>query len=373
MLRAEGQSSGVWRLHRQTTHYRESTVRSNGGTVNGERVVDGILSAIGHTPLVRLTRVIEEIRFHLYAKLEAFNPAGSIKDRTAFSIISNAIETGEVRSGTTVIESSSGNMAIGLAQACAYFGLRFICVVDAKTTKQNIQILKAYGAEVDVITEPDAVTGEFLTARIQRVRTLLRSTPNSYWPDQYSNIYNARAHYQTMDEVVTALGGRVDYLFCSTSTCGTLRGCAEYLRANKLDTKIFAVDAEGSVIFGGLPNKRLLPGHGAARRPGLYQDGLAERCIHVSDLDCVIGCHRLLRREAIMAGASSGGVLMAVESIKDEIPPGANCVVLLPDRGERYLDTVYSDEWVREHFGDVSRFWQYSTEARARAKATTLF
>lgn len=334
-------------------------------------VGNGILSAIGHTPMVRLMRVLELIPFHLYAKLEAFNPGGSIKDRAAFSIISNALETGKIRAGTTVIESSSGNMGIGLAQACAYFGLRLICVVDPKTANQNIHILKAYGAEVEVITEPDPVTGEFLTARIQRVQALLRSIPNSYWPDQYSNIHNARAHHQTMHEVVTALDGRVDYLFCSTSTCGTLRGCSEYARAHHLRTKIIAVDAVGSVIFGGSPKKRLIPGHGAARQPGLYQHSLAERCIRVSDLDCVIGCHRLLRREAIMAGGSSGGVLMAVESVKDEIPQGAVCALLLPDRGERYLDTIYSDVWVKEHFGDVSHFWKYPMEARACETATS--
>jgi len=326
-------------------------------------VGDGILSAIGHTRMVRLTRAIEKLPFQLYAKLEAYNPGGSIKDRAALSIISNALGTGEIQSGTTVIESSSGNMGIGLAQACAYFGLPFICVVDPKTTTQNIHILEAYGAEVDVITEPDPATGEFLPARIQRVETLLRLIPNSYWPDQYSNIHNARAHHQTMHEVVTALDGRVDYLFCSASTCGTLRGCAEYIRMNNLGTKVFAVDAEGSVIFGGSPKKRLIPGHGAAQRPGLYLDGLAERCIRVSDLDCVIGCRQLLRREAIMAGGSSGGGVMAVERVKDEIPQGAICVVLFPDRGERYLDTIYSDAWVKGHFGDVAHFWRHPVEA----------
>lgn len=327
-------------------------------------VYEGITSVIGNTPLVRLSRVYEDLQVQLFAKLEAFNPGGSIKDRAAFSILGNALATGEVRSGTTVIESSSGNMGIGLAQACAYYGLRFICVVDPKTTKQNIQILKAYGAEVDMVTKPDLQTGEFLPARIRRVQILLRQIPNSYWPDQYSNIFNARAHHQTMHEVVTALGGRVDYLFCSTSTCGTLRGCAEYVRAHNLKTKIFAVDALGSLIFGGLPKKRLLPGHGAARQPGLYRPGLAERCIQVSDLECIIGCRRLLRSEAILAGGSSGGILMAVERVKDEIPSGAICVALFPDRGERYLDTIYSDPWVEEHFGEVGPLWQQAGEAQ---------
>jgi cysteine synthase A len=202
------------------------------------------------------------------------------------------------------------------------------------------------------------------------VQALLRSIPNSYWPDQYSNIYNAKAHYQTMHEITTALGGRVDYLFCSASTCGTLRGCAEYVQANNLGTKIFAVDAVGSVIFGGTTKKRLIPGHGASQRPGLYQPGLAEQVVHVSDLDCIVGCRRLLQREAIMAGGSSGGVLMAMERVKDDIPPGSICVALFPDRGERYLDTIYSDAWVRKHFGDVSHFWRHSVRPRTCVTVT---
>lgn len=332
-------------------------------------VNDGILSAIGHTPMVRLKRVLEELPFQLYAKLEAFNPGGSIKDRAAFSIISNALETGEVQPGTTIIESSSGNMGIGLAQACSYFGLPFICVVDPKTTTQNIHILEAFGAQVDMVTEPSPESGEFLVARLHRVKTLLSLIPHSYWPDQYSNLNNARAHHQTMREIITALDAKVDYLFCSTSTCGTLRGCAEYTRTHNLRTKIIAVDAVGSVIFGGPSKKRLIPGHGASRRPELYQAHLAERCIEVSDLDCVVGCRRLLRREAIMAGGSSGGVLTAVERMKDEIPKDVTCVVLLPDRGERYLDTIYSDSWVSEHFGSVSHLWRQPEEVRVCATA----
>jgi 2,3-diaminopropionate biosynthesis protein SbnA len=325
---------------------------------------EGILSTVGHTPLVRLRRALEDSPFDLYAKLEAFNPGGSIKDRAALCIIRHALETGELVPGATVIESTSGNMGVGLAQACAYFGLRFICVVDPKITSQNINILEAYGAEIDIVAKADPVTGEFLHARIQRVQTLLRTIPNSYWPNQYANLHNARAHHQTMGEIVEALDGKVDYLFCSTSTCGTLRGCAEYVRARHLDTHVFAVDAVGSIIFGGVAKKRLLPGHGAARLPELFTPELAERCLHVSDLDCVIGCRQLLRREAIMAGGSSGGVLMAVERVREEIPAGASCVVILPDRGERYIDTIYSDQWVKDHFGDVSHYWQSPAEAQ---------
>ena len=320
---------------------------------------ESILSAIGHTPLVRLSRVMGDVGFHLFAKLESLNPGGSAKDRPALSIIRHAIQTKAIQPGSVIIESSSGNMGIGLAQACSYFGLRFICVVDLKTTPQNIRLLEAYGAEVDLVAEPDPETGEYLQARINRVQELLRITKNSFWPNQYSNPYNTLAHVNTMHEIVTALDGDVDYLFCATSTCGTLRGCAEYARQHKLKTRIYAVDAVGSVIFGGEKAKRLIPGHGAAVRPKLYQPGLAEACIHISDLDCVIGCRRLAREESILAGGSSGAVLMAVERMKDKIPPGAKCVLILPDRGERYLDTIYCNEWVKEHFGDVSHLWLF--------------
>lgn len=329
-----------------------------------------ILATIGRTPIVRLTNVFKDYSFQLYAKLESFNPGGSIKDRAAYTIITKAVYSGEISPASTVIESSSGNMGIGLAQVCAALGLRLICVVDPKTTKQNIAILQAYGAEIDYVSAPDPVTGEFLPARISRVQELIRTTPNSFWPDQYSNRNNAVAHHQTMGEIVMELG-EIDYLFCAASTCGTLRGCAEYIRENGLRTKVYAVDALGSVIFGGPSGKRLIPGHGAAVRPKLFHDDIAIRCIHVTDLDCVVGCRRLVSQESILAGGSSGAVLMAVDAVKDELPPSATCVVIFPDRGERYLDTIYSETWVREHFGEVSHLWRKESEKGRRALATS--
>jgi len=334
-------------------------------------MTDSVLKAIGKTPLVQMSRVIPDLHFKLFAKLEGLNPGGSTKDRPAFSIIQHGIDTGRIGPDTVVIESSSGNMGIGLAQACAYHGLRFICVIDPKTTTQNVRLLQAYGAEVDMVLEPDETTGEFLQARLNRVNKLLGSMDNTFWPNQYSHRYNPIAHHQTMHEIVTDLDGKVDFLFCATSTCGTIRGCAEYARRHNLETRIFAVDAVGSVIFGGANCKRLLPGHGSAVRPALYHPYIAERCIHVTDLDCVLGCRRLVRHEAILAGGSSGAVLMAVERVKDEIPAGANCAVIFPDRGERYLDTIYSDTWVAEHFGDVERLWQEQKETAACMVAAT--
>lgn len=314
---------------------------------------EGILSAIGNTPLIRLNRILKNISFQLYAKLEYLNPGGSMKDRPALCILEHALEAGFLKPGWVVIESSSGNMGIGLAQACSSLGLKFICVVDPKTTQQNIRLLKVYGARVDIVTEPDLATGEYLQARLNHVQFLLRSIKNSFWPDQYANLNNPLAHHQTMYEIVKALEGKVDYLFCATSTCGTLRGCVEYTKKHELSTKIYAFDAVGSVIFGGQKGKRMIPGHGASIRPALYQDGLVDKCIHVTDMDCVKGCRRLVDEEAILAGGSSGAVMAAVDYVKEIIPPGSNCALIFPDRGERYLDTVYSDEWVRTYIGEA--------------------
>lgn len=315
---------------------------------------DGILSVIGGTPLVELRKFLPDATFTIYGKLECLNPGGSIKDRPALAILKDALCGGKIGPGTTVIESSSGNMGIGLAQGCLYYGLRFICVIDPKTTRQNMQLLRTYGAEIDYVAEPDPETGEFLQARLNRVQSLMGEIENAFWPNQYANEHNSGSHYRTtMHEVATALDGRVDFMFVATSTCGTIRGCGEYARDHNLNTRMIAVDAVGSLIFSDRKAKRLIPGLGAGLRPPLCDPSLIDQCIHVTDIDCITGCRRLIAREAILAGGSSGGVLAAIDHFRDQIPAGSICVAVLPDRGERYLDTIYSDDWVREHFGRV--------------------
>lgn len=312
----------------------------------------GALAAVGGTPLVELRRIYPGLGLRLFAKLEALNPGGSIKDRPALEILEAALRDGEIGPETVIVESSSGNMGIGLAQACAVAGMRLICVVDAKASRQNIRILQAYGAEIDYVAEPDPETGEFLPARLNRVRQILQEIDTAFWPNQYANRHNSGSHSRTtMHEVAAALDGKVDYVFCATSTCGTVRGCGEYVRANGLATRVVAVDAVGSLIFSDQKGPRFLPGMGAGVRPPLCDLQFIDDVVHVTDLDCVIACRRLVRLEGILAGASSGGLLAAVEKVRDKIPAGSTCVVILPDRGERYLDTVYSDDWVRDHLG----------------------
>ncbi|MCC6848190.1 MAG: 2,3-diaminopropionate biosynthesis protein SbnA [Deltaproteobacteria bacterium] len=340
-------------------------------------MTEGILAAIGRTPLVALRRLVPDAPFRIFAKLEACNPGGSIKDRAALGLLEGARRAGRIRPGTVVVESSSGNMGIGLAQACAVLGLRFVCVVDVRTTAQNIAILRAYGAEIDVVDAADPNGGGFLRARIARVRALVERLPDAFWPDQYGNPDNARAHRRTMHEIATALDGRIDVLFCPTSTCGTIRGCAEYVRARGLATTIVAVDAVGSVIFGpagadpgAAAPVRLIPGHGAAVRPALFRDDVAAACVHVSDLECVAGCRRLVAREGILAGGSSGAAVTAIERLRDRIADGATVVAILPDRGERYLDTIYCDAWVRRHFGALPACDAEERESSGAARRT---
>ena len=310
--------------------------------------IGGVLATIGGTPLVALDRVAPGLR--VFAKMEKFNPGGSVKDRTALHMLHGDLRAGVLVPGrSVVVESTSGNLGIGLAQMCAYFGLDLVCVVDTRTTAQTIALLRAYGATVEVVTDPAG--GDLLGARIARVHELLATLPDAYWPNQYANPLNAAAHEQTMREIAAELD--VDYLFCSVSTGGTMRGCADYIRRHGLATKLVAVDAAGSAIFHVPTEGRLIPGHGAGRRPPLVDTSAVSEIVHVTDLECVRACRTLVAREAILAGGSSGATVAALAKIRDRIPAGARCVLVFPDDGNRYLDTIYSDSWVREHFGEV--------------------
>lgn len=319
----------------------------------------GVLAAVGSTPLVRLDRLYQDSPATFFAKIEALNPSGSMKDRSALRMVLGAIERGDLVPGrSVVIESSSGNLGIGLAQVCRRLDLGFICVVDPKTTPQNIAILTAYGAEVDMVTQPDNDLGDYLSTRLRRVQELVGKTPFAFWPNQYENALNAQAQEMIMQEIQEALGDEVDYVFVATGTCGTIHGCARFVRENGLATRIIAVDAEGSAIFGRPARRRLIPGHGSAIRPALWYDGIASEVVHVNDQDCVVGCRRLVSTEAILCGGSSGGVVSAAAEKLADLPAGSVCALVLPDRGERYLDTIYSDSWVRDHFGDIQHLWK---------------
>lgn len=312
-----------------------------------------LLNVIGNTPIVKMDKIYCDSRnISLYIKMEGLNPSGSTKDRSALCILEHALNTGELNVNSTVIESSSGNFGIAVAQLCNYLGIKFISVVDEKITNTNLNILKAYGAQISYISSNDLKYGEsLLQKRINTVQRLLKEIPNSFSPNQYANIYNAIGHRKTMEEIHREMGD-IDYIFVAVSTFGTVRGYAEYIKMNKMKTKVIAVDAVGSVIFGGKGKKRLLPGHGAARRSELFVDNLVDDVVYVDDMECVKGCRLLLQKEGIMAGASTGGIITAIGKYKKKISEGSICVAIMHDRGERYLETVYSDDWIKENFGE---------------------
>lgn len=331
------------------------TVTASGDRVRTRPPADGVVDAIGDTPLVRMRRYPGDAPLELWGKLEMCNPGGSSKARPAARMIADALRNGTVGPGTTVIESSSGNMAIGLAQACRFHGLRLICVLDSRANDSSVRILRALGADVRIVTEPDRVTGDLLTARLALVARLAEWIPDSFWPDQYSNASNPAAHEEgTMREIDAALDGDVDYVLVAAGTAGTLRGCANYLHAHGRETRLIAVDAVGSALFGGKPGPRKLPGHGAGVESALSTGLDLHQVIRVSDLDCAIGCRRLLDREAIFAGASSGAVAIAIERLAPALAPGARCVIVLPDGGSAYLDTVYDDGWIARELGSAA-------------------
>ena len=281
------------------------------------------------------------------AKLEYMNPGGSIKDRPAYFIIEQGIRDRSIQPGKThLIESTSGNLGVAIAMVARIYGLSFTCVVDPKIAKTNLKILKQLGANVEMVNQPDD-RGGYLKTRIRRVQELVESIPHSFWLNQYANKLNWQAHYYgTADEIVRQLDGRVDYLVAAVSTTGSILGCARRLREEFGHLKVVAVDAVGSVIFGAAPAPRELPGIGSSRVPEILNPAEIDDVVYVSDTESVQGCYDLLRHEGILAGGSSGSVVAALQKLIPTLPAQSRIVTVFPDRGDRYLDTVYDDQWV---------------------------
>jgi len=304
-----------------------------------------VISAIGNTPLVSLDRSFGKLGHRVYAKLEMLNPGGSSKDRAALNMIEGALKRGELSTGATVVESSSGNMAVGLALVCSVYDLKMIAVVDPNVSRTNLDVIRCYGAEVVQITESEP--SQYLAARKNAVDQILKNIPGAFWTDQYSNFENAEAQSKTFQEVVNQLGAAPNYYFCAVGTCGTIRGAADYVRRHGYDTKIIAVDAVGSRIHNSpVDCIRYVPGHGSARRSELWRPDMSDDVEFVTDQDCITGSAELVRNEAIFSGGSAGGVYLAARRFLKHLGSQATAVLLLSDRGERYLDSVHRSGWL---------------------------
>lgn len=313
-------------------------------------IYESVVSCVGQTPLVRLSRLFPNQGLDVIAKLEFLNPGGSVKDRPARFIVEQGLQDKTIHSKTHLIESTSGNLGIALAMVARVYKLTFTCVVDPKISQTNLRILQLLGANIEMVHEPDD-RGGYLKSRIRRVNQLLQAIPQSLWINQYANKLNWKSHYYgTGSEIVANLDDSIDCLILAVSTTGTILGVSRSLRQKFPHLRVIAVDAVGSVIFGAPPEPREIPGIGASRIPELLNESKSEidEVIYVNDWESAQACRDLVAYEGIFAGGSSGSVIAAIRKLLPSLPSRYRIVTILPDRGERYLNLVYDDDWVAQ-------------------------
>lgn len=296
---------------------------------------------IGNTPVKKL----KHSGIDLFAKLEYSNFSGSIKDRAALFIIHQAVLNEEVNENTTIIESSSGNFAIALASICCELGLKFIAVIDPNINTMNRQLLEMLTPHVIMVQNTD-VTGGYLLTRIEKVKELCAETENSYWPNQYDNKNNPIAYEYGLAQEIHQSFEKLDYIFVAVSSTGTLMGLAKELKRKNEYIKVIAVDIEGSVIFNQAPKKRYISGIGASKVPTHLDPVYIDDVIIVSHEQIVQGCRDLLKKQLVFAGASSGAVYFAACKYAEmHHLQGKTGLIICPDRGYTYLDSIYCNEW----------------------------
>ncbi|MFC0215903.1 2,3-diaminopropionate biosynthesis protein SbnA [Paenibacillus chartarius] len=304
-----------------------------------------ILDNVGNTPVVKLEPTdLDHIR--LYAKMESYNPTGSVKDRAASYMLRTLLESGEINQETVIIESSSGNFGVALSSYCKHLGLPFYCVVDPNISPENEMIIERLSAKMIKVTIPDA-SGGYLLTRIEKVKELKQSIVNSYWINQYGNPLNAAAYYHTLAAELCSHFDRIDYLFMGVSSGGTISGTSRRVKEQFPNCKVIAVDMVGSVIFGGKPQKRHIPGIGSSMTPDILKTAKIDEVILVDEASTILSCHELLQNELIYAGGSSGSVYSAVKQYFSgrRVTGEPNVVMVFPDRGERYYSTIYNPDW----------------------------
>ena len=304
-----------------------------------------ILDKVGKTPIIKIYE--EDLcNINLYAKLEFFNPTGSVKDRAASYIIKKLLEIGEINKETTLIESSSGNFGVALSAYCREYGLKFYCVVDPNITIINEMIIRALSTSIIKVIKPDN-SGGYLLNRIKKVKELLDSTENSYWVNQYGNPYNAEAYYYTLGSELCDELENIDYIFLGVSSGGTITGVSRKIKERFPNAKVIAVDIIGSVIFGGAPQKRYIPGIGSSMVPDILENAIIDDVVMMDEVSTVEACNELFEKHFIFAGGSSGSVYAAVKKYfyNKRLDKRPNVVVVFPDRGERYINTIYNKEW----------------------------
>ena len=282
----------------------------------------------------------------LFAKLEFVNPVGSIKDRSAYWILKRAAERGEICDRTTVIESSSGNFANALATFTHMVGLKFIPVIDPNVSGASESFLRRICPNVVKVTERDD-TGGFLKTRLQMVKHLCATTEDAYWTDQYGNPDAAEAHYELTAPEICGDFDSLDYAFIGVGTAGTIAGLSRRLTERYPRIHIIAVDSEGSVIFGGPPRKRHIPGIGSSIVPKLLAQARIDDVVLIPERETAEACAELLTTHGLFVGGSSGTAFAAVKRYASKMTGvrRPTALFLCPDRGMPYLDTVFDSKW----------------------------
>lgn len=287
----------------------------------------------------------------VFVKIEAFNPAGSLKLKTAVGLVDSVQSAGLLtKPYGRMIESSSGNLGVALSTVAAERGFPLTIVTDVNANRQAIQIMEALGTHVVVISERDE-HGGYLQKRIAYIQRALERDPHLIWLNQYANPANAQAHRDRTARSVHAELGAIDVLVVGVGSTGTLMGCLEYFAEHSAETRIVAVDVEGSVTFGGIPASRHIPGIGTSRRPEIFTDSDAFDKVLVVEPDAIAMCRQVAREYGFLVGGSTGSALSALHQIAKSIPPGSRVAVISPDLGDRYLDSIYSDGWIAARYG----------------------
>jgi 2,3-diaminopropionate biosynthesis protein SbnA len=287
----------------------------------------------------------------LFLKCEGFNFAGSIKLKAANEMVESAARAGVLTPGSVLVESSSGNLGVALSMIAASKGYRFLCVTDARCNLSTRLLMEALGSRVHVIAQPDEISG-FLGARIDYVRALCSSDDRYVWLNQYNNAGNWKAHYQTTAPQIARQFPQLDVLFVGAGTTGTLMGCARYFRQWHRPVRVIAVDSVGSVAFGGAPGCRMIPGLGASIRPPLLDVSYVDEVVRIEEADTIRACHRLARRGFLFGGSTGTVVSGAMNWLAGQDAPDLTAVAIAPDLGERYLDTIYQTNWLRDLYGE---------------------
>ncbi|MEV7405238.1 2,3-diaminopropionate biosynthesis protein SbnA [Streptomyces sp. NPDC091267] len=287
----------------------------------------------------------------LLLKCEGFNFAGSIKLKAAAEMVASAERDGSLTADSVLVESSSGNLGVALSMIAASKGYRFVCVTDSRCNLATRLMMEALGSEVHIVAGQEA-NGGFLGARLDHVRRMCASDDRCVWLSQYSNPANWRAHYRTTAPEIERSFPRLDVLFVGAGTTGTLMGCARYFRGRQRPVRIVAVDSVGSVAFGGAPGRRMIPGLGMSMRPPLLDESCVDEVVRVEEADTIRACRRLARRGFLFGGSTGTVVSGAIDWLTRHGTPELTAVAVAPDLGERYLDTVYQDNWVQDLYGE---------------------